>query len=62
MFMLEESKVDIFITQYENFVLKKGENIFEMNSRFIDITNELRRLGEPIPVCKQVHKFFKVLP
>ena len=51
----------ILTTQYENFVMKDGETIFEMNSRFTAITNELRGLREPIPVCKQVCKILKVL-
>ncbi|XP_015159183.1 uncharacterized protein [Solanum tuberosum] len=49
-------------TQYENFCMKECETIFEMNSRFTSITNELRCLGEPIPVSKQVRKILKVLP
>ena len=49
-------------TQYENFVMKKGETIFEMNTRFAVITNELKGLWEPIPIYKQVCKVFKVLP
>lgn len=49
-------------TQYENFYMKEGETIFEMNSRFTSITNELRCLGEPIPLSKHVRKILKVLP
>ncbi|XP_015158487.1 uncharacterized protein [Solanum tuberosum] len=41
---------------------REGETIFEMNSRFTSITNELRCLGEPIPLIKQVRKILKVLP
>ncbi|XP_049373989.1 uncharacterized protein LOC125839052 [Solanum verrucosum] len=59
---VKESKVDILTTQYENFVMKEGETIFEMNSRFTSITNELRCQGEPIPVSKQIRKILKVLP
>lgn len=60
--LVKDSKVDMLTTQYENFVMKDGETIFEMNSRFTAITNELRGLGELILVCKQVRKIFKVLP
>ena len=28
---IKESKVDMLTTQYENFVMKDGETIFEMN-------------------------------
>ncbi|KAH0689139.1 hypothetical protein KY289_016497 [Solanum tuberosum] len=59
---VKESKVDMLTTQYENFSMKEGESIFEMNSRFTSITNELRGLGEPIPVRKQIRKILKVLP
>ncbi|XP_049350219.1 uncharacterized protein LOC125814820 [Solanum verrucosum] len=59
---VKESKVDMLTTQYEKFIMKEGETIFEMNSRFTSITNELRGLGEPIPVYKQIRKILKVLP
>ena len=59
---MKVSKVDMLTTQYENFVMKEGETIFEMNSGFTAMTNELRGLGEPIPVHKQVHKILKLLP
>ncbi|XP_049349519.1 uncharacterized protein LOC125814108 [Solanum verrucosum] len=59
---VKESKVDMLTTQYENFCMKEGETIFEMNSRFTSITNELRCLGEPIPLSKQVRKILKILP
>jgi len=42
--------------------MKEGETIFEMNSCFTSITNELRCLGEPISTYKQVRKILKVLP
>ncbi|XP_015167052.1 uncharacterized protein [Solanum tuberosum] len=41
---------------------KEGETIFEMNPRFTSIINELRYLGEPIPLREQVRKILKVLP
>ncbi|KAH0701671.1 hypothetical protein KY285_015949 [Solanum tuberosum] len=44
---MKESKVDMLTTQYENFCMKKSETIFEMNSRFTSITNELRCLVIP---------------
>ncbi|XP_049399696.1 uncharacterized protein LOC125863713 [Solanum stenotomum] len=59
---VKESKVDMLTTQYENFCMKEGETIFEMNSRFTSITNKLRCLGEPIPLSKQVLKILKILP
>ncbi|XP_049406067.1 uncharacterized protein LOC125869654 [Solanum stenotomum] len=59
---VKESKVYMFTTQYENFCIKEGETIHEINSRFTSITNELRWLGEPISPSKQVQKILKVLP
>lgn len=49
-------------TQYETFVMKDGETIFVMNSRFTSVTNELRCLGEPIPIRNQVRMMLKVIP
>lgn len=51
---VEKLKFDILTTQYKNFFMKKGESIFKINSRFIVINNELRCLGEPIHLSKQV--------
>ncbi|WMV08215.1 hypothetical protein MTR67_001600 [Solanum verrucosum] len=45
---VNESKVDMLRTQYENFYMREGETIHETNTRFTSITNELRCLGEPI--------------
>lgn len=42
--------------------MKDGETIFQMNSRFTSISNELRGLGENILVCNQIQKILKVLP
>ena len=36
--------MDMLTTQYENFLIKDGETILEMNSHFTAITNELRVL------------------
>ncbi|XP_055814469.1 uncharacterized protein LOC129884146 [Solanum dulcamara] len=49
-------------TQYENFVMKEGETIHEMYTRFSSITNELRCLGEHISQTKQVRKVLRALP
>ncbi|XP_015159851.1 uncharacterized protein [Solanum tuberosum] len=62
MTQVNESKVHMVTTQYENFCTKEGETIHEMNTRFTSITNELRCLGEPIHPRKQVRKILRVLP
>ena len=59
--LVMKSKVDMLTCQYENFVMKEGETIFEMNSRFTIVTNELRGLGELIQLCKKVRKILKFL-
>ncbi|KAH0716726.1 hypothetical protein KY285_012757 [Solanum tuberosum] len=56
---VKESKVDMLTTQYENFSIKEGETIHEMNTRFTSIINELRCLGEPIHPSKQVQKILR---
>ncbi|XP_049364246.1 uncharacterized protein LOC125829001 [Solanum verrucosum] len=58
---VKESKVDMLTTQYENFTMKEGESIHDMNTRFSSITNELRSLGEPISSSKQVRKILRIL-
>ena len=42
--------------------MNEGETIHEMNTRFTSITNDLRCLGEPIHLSKQVRKILRVLP
>ena len=46
---------------YENFKMKEGETIHEMFTKLSLITNELRSLGEPISMSKQVRKVLRIL-
>ncbi|XP_069145699.1 uncharacterized protein [Solanum lycopersicum] len=59
---VKESKIDMLTSQYENFKMKEGETIHDMFTKLSSITNELRSLGEPISMTKQVRKVLRVLP
>ncbi|XP_069154614.1 uncharacterized protein [Solanum lycopersicum] len=59
---VKESKIDMFTSLYENFKMKEGETIHEMFTKLSSITNELRSIGEPISMSKQVRKVFRILP
>ena len=53
---VKESKIDMLTSQQENFKIRVGETIHEMFTKLSSITNELRSLGEPISMSKQVRK------
>ncbi|XP_015060475.1 uncharacterized protein LOC107006436 [Solanum pennellii] len=59
---VKESKIDMLTSQYENFKMKEGETIHDMFTKLSSITNELRSLGEPISMTKQVRKVLRILP
>ncbi|XP_069152827.1 uncharacterized protein [Solanum lycopersicum] len=59
---VKESKIDMLTSRYENFKMKEGETIHDMFTKFSSITNELRSLGEPISMTKQVRKVLRILP
>ena len=42
--------------------MKKKETIHDMFTKLSSITNELRSLGEPISMTKQVRKVLRILP
>ncbi|XP_015084274.1 uncharacterized protein LOC107027691 [Solanum pennellii] len=42
--------------------MREGETIHEMFTKLSSITNELRSLGEPISMSKQVRKVLRILP
>ena len=56
---VKESKIDMLTSRYENFKMKEGETIHDMFTKLSSITNELRSLGEPISMTKQVKKCFE---
>ncbi|XP_069154328.1 sporulation-specific protein 15-like [Solanum lycopersicum] len=59
---VKESKIDMLTSRYENFKMKEGETIHDMFTKLSSITNELRSLGEPISMTKQVRKVLRILP
>ncbi|XP_015068845.1 uncharacterized protein LOC107013448 [Solanum pennellii] len=59
---VKESKIDMLTSRYENFKMKEGETIHGMFTKLSAITNELRSLGEPISMSKQVRKVLRILP
>ena len=59
---VKESKIDMLTSRYENFKMKEGETIHDMFTKFSSITNELRSLGEPISMTKQVREVLRILP
>ena len=59
---VKESKIDMLTSRYEKFKMKEGETIHDMFTKLSSITNELRSLGEPISMTKQVRKVLQILP
>nr|XP_033510472.1 uncharacterized protein LOC117275284 [Nicotiana tomentosiformis] len=60
---VNRSKGTLLYSQYENFVMKDGETIQEMYTRFTILANELRSLGRIIPEEDRVEKILaRVLP
>ncbi|MQM13440.1 hypothetical protein Taro_046361, partial [Colocasia esculenta] len=43
---VKETRIDILVAQYERIQMQSGESIFQMYSRFTDITNGLAGLGK----------------
>ncbi|XP_070046047.1 uncharacterized protein [Nicotiana tomentosiformis] len=57
------SRGTLLYFQYENFVMKDGETIQEMYTRFNTLTNELKSLGRIIPEEERVKNILtRVLP
>ncbi|XP_069148151.1 uncharacterized protein [Solanum lycopersicum] len=59
---VKESKIDMLTSLYENFKMREGETIHELFTKLSSITNELRSLGEPISMSKQVRKVLQSFP
>ncbi|XP_069144342.1 uncharacterized protein [Solanum lycopersicum] len=59
---VKESKIDMLTSSHENFKMKEGETVHDMFTKLSSITNELRSLGEPISMTKQVRKVLRILP
>ncbi|XP_068644801.1 uncharacterized protein [Aristolochia californica] len=59
---VEDSRISLLLGQEDEFKMKLGESIAEMNSRFTHIINELNILGEEIFLYTQNDKLLKALP
>ncbi|MQM18483.1 hypothetical protein Taro_051472 [Colocasia esculenta] len=59
---VKETRIDIFVTQYERFQMQSGESITQMFSRFTDITNGLAGLGKTYEIGDMVRKILRSLP
>ncbi|XP_009785493.1 uncharacterized protein LOC142162172 [Nicotiana tabacum] len=59
---VNQSKIDMLITDYELFRMKDDEPIQDMHTRFTSIISELHSLGEIIPRNKLIRKILSVLP
>ena len=59
---VKESKIDMLTSRYGNFKMKEEETIHEMFTKLSSITTELRSLGKPISMSKQVIKVLRILP
>lgn len=49
-------------TQYETFIMKEGESIKEMHTRFTAVKSELHYLDEDIRPFKHVWKILSIPP
>ncbi|XP_068644776.1 uncharacterized protein [Aristolochia californica] len=59
---VKDSRISLLLAQEEEFKMKLGESIAEMNSRFTHIIYELNILGEEISLYRQNDKLLKALP
>ncbi|XP_070025539.1 uncharacterized protein [Nicotiana sylvestris] len=60
---LKGSRGTLLYSQYENFIMKEGETIQEMYTRFTTLTNELKFLGRIILEEDKIEKILtRVLP
>ena len=59
---VKRSKIDLFLSKYERFVMQPRKSIQEMLTRFTNITNVLVFLGRHIPTDEQVRKILRSLP
>ncbi|XP_068644734.1 uncharacterized protein [Aristolochia californica] len=59
---VKDSRISLLLAQEDEFKMKLGESIAEMNSRFTHIIYELNILGEEISLYRQNDKLLKALP
>ena len=59
---VRDSKVRIFVNEYEVFKMKPNEYIVEIFTRFMDIVNGLEGLGRSVSEQKNMSKILRCLP
>ena len=59
---VKETKINIWLHDYELFNMKDSECITTMLDRFSEITNSLASLGRQISRSKKVKKILRSLP
>ena len=59
---VRETKINMFVHQYELFKMQHDETIKEMFTRFTDITNNLKFLGKTCTSEEMVRKILRCLP
>jgi len=59
---VRETKINMFVHQYELFKTQPDETIKEMFTRFTDITNNLKSLGKTYTNVEMVRKILRCLP
>jgi len=59
---VRETKINMFVHQYELFKMQSGKTIKEMFTRFTDITNNLKSLGKTYTNEEMVRKILRCLP
>ena len=59
---VRETKMNMFIHQYELFKMQTDESIKDMFTRFTDITNNLKSLGKTYTNEEMVRKILRCLP
>ena len=59
---VKDSKVRIFVNDYEMFKMKPNKSIVEMFSKFMDVVNKLESLGNRVSEEDNVSKILRCLP
>src|ERR1043165_3652531 len=58
---VKEAKIDLLQQQMEMFRMEPKETINDMNTRFVSLANELKRLGKEMTEPEMVKKFLRSL-
>ena len=59
---VRDTKINMFVHQYELFKMQPDKTIKEMFTRFTDITNNLKSLGKMYTNEEMVRKILRCLP